>query len=127
MRRAIARAMTESKPGVPHIYVATEIDMTEALKLRQEINAGDVADGKISVNDMVVKAAAKTLRKFPALNSSYATGPDEQPGLVHHDQINVSVAVALEEGLIAPVVKDADKQSLSEISAQIKDMAGRAR
>lgn len=127
MRRAIARAMTDSKPGVPHIYVATEIDMTEALKLRQELNAGDVADVKISVNDMVVKAAAKALRKFPALNSSYATGADGQPGLIHHDQINVSVAVALEEGLIAPVVKDADKQSLSEISAQIKDMAGRAR
>ena len=127
MRRAVARAMTESKPGVPHIYVAAEIDMAAALKLRREINEGEAADIKISVNDLVVKAAAAALRKFPALNSSYATGADGQPGVVHHEEINVSVAVALEDGLIAPVVKDTDKKSLSTIAAEIRDMAGRAR
>ena len=127
MRRAVARAMSESKPGVPHIYVASEIDMTEALRLRQEINTGDVTDVKISVNDLIVKAAAKALRKFPALNSSYATGGDGQPGVMQHDEINVSVAVALDEGLTAPVVHNADRQDLSAISAQIKDMAARAR
>src|SRR5438034_908035 len=72
MRRAIARAMTESKPGTPHIYVTVEIDMAEAMKLRKQINDSGAADIKISVNDLVVKAAAKALLKFPALNSSYA-------------------------------------------------------
>jgi len=119
--------MSESKPGVPHIYVASEIDMTEALRLRQEINTGDATDVRISVNDLVVKAAAKALRKFPALNSSYATGADGQPGVMQHEEINVSVAVALDEGLVAPVVHNADKQDLSAIAAQIKDMAARAR
>jgi pyruvate dehydrogenase E2 component (dihydrolipoamide acetyltransferase) len=127
MRRAIARAMTESKPGTPHIYVTAEIDMGEAMKLRKQLNDSGAADVKISVNDLVVKAAARALRKFPALNSSYATTEDGQPGVVRHDQINVSVAVALEDGLIAPVVKDADKKSLGTIAAEIKDMAGRAR
>ena len=128
MRRAITRTMTESKPGVPHVYVASEIDMAAALKLRQEINAGDAADVKISVNAIVVKAAAKALRTFPTLNSSYAATADGQPGIIQHEEINISVAVSLDEGVIAPVVKHADTQDLSTIAAQIKDMAaGRAR
>ena len=127
MRRAVARAMTESKPGVPHIYVATEIDIGEALRLRRQINEADGADIKISVNDIVVMAAAKALRAVPGLNSSYATGADGQPGVIHHEQVNVSVAVALEDGLVAPVVKDTDKKSLSTIAAEIRDLAGRAR
>jgi pyruvate dehydrogenase E2 component (dihydrolipoamide acetyltransferase) len=127
MRRAITRTMTESKPGVPHVYVASEIDMAAALKLRQEINAGDAADVKISVNAIVVKAAAKALRTFPSLNSSYALTADGQPGIVQHDEINIGVAISLDEGVIAPVVQHADKQDLSTIAAQIKDLAGRAR
>jgi pyruvate dehydrogenase E2 component (dihydrolipoamide acetyltransferase) len=127
MRRAIARAMTESKPGTPHIYVTIEVDMGAAMQLRKQINDSGAAEVKISVNDLVVKAAAKALLKAPALNSSYATGADGQPGVVQHTQVNVSVAVALEDGLVAPVVRDADKKSLGTIAAEIKDMAGRAR
>ena len=127
MRRAIARTMTESKPGVPHFYVASEIDMAEALKLRGQINEAGAAEVKISVNDLVVKAVAKALRAFPAINSSNATGADGQPGVIRHEQVNVSVATALEDGLLAPVVRDTDTKSLSTIAAEIKDMAARAR
>jgi len=127
MRRAIARAMNDSKPGTPHIYVTVEIDMGAAMQLRHSINDSGAADTKISVNDLVVKAAAKALTKFPAVNSSYAVGGDNQPGVVKHPAVNVSVAVALEDGLIAPVITDADKKSIGTIAAEIKDMAGRAR
>jgi pyruvate dehydrogenase E2 component (dihydrolipoamide acetyltransferase) len=127
MRRAIARAMTESQPGTPHIYVTAEIDMGAAVQLRKQIIDSGASEVKISINDLVVKAAAKALLKFPALNSSYAVGADGQPGVVRHQQINVSVAVALEDGLVGPVVPDADKKALGTIAAEIRDMAGRAR
>ena len=127
MRRAIARAMNEAKPGVPHIYVTAEIEMGAAMQLRRSLNDSGASEVKISINDLVVKAAAKALAKFQAINSSFATGADGQPGVVQHRQINVSVAVALEDGLIAPVIKDADKKSLGAIAAEVKDMAGRAR
>jgi pyruvate dehydrogenase E2 component (dihydrolipoamide acetyltransferase) len=97
------------------------------MKLRQQINDSGAADVKISVNDMVIKAAAKALRKFPALNSSYATGSDGQPAILRHQQINVSIAVALEDGLVAPVVRDTDKKALGTVAAEIKDLASRAR
>jgi pyruvate dehydrogenase E2 component (dihydrolipoamide acetyltransferase) len=126
MRRAIARAMTDSQPGTPHIYVTAEIDMGAAMQLRKQINDSGAAEVKISVNDLVVKAAAKALTKFPTLNSSYASG-DGQPGVLRHQQINVSVAVALEDGLVAPVVRDTDKKAIGTIAAEIRDMAGRAR
>lgn len=124
MRKAIARAMTDSKPGVPHIYVTIEVDMDAAMALREQIAAGGI---KVSVNDLVVKAAAKALVKVPAVNSSYSLTAEGQPGVVRHQQVNVSVAVALDDGLTAPVVKDADKKSVGAISAEIRDMAGRAR
>jgi pyruvate dehydrogenase E2 component (dihydrolipoamide acetyltransferase) len=101
--------------------------MAAAMKLRKQINDSGAADVKISVNDLVVKAAAKALAKMPALNRSYATGGDGQPGIVQHQQVNVSVAVALEDGLVAPVVRDADKKAIGVIAAEVKDMAGRAR
>jgi pyruvate dehydrogenase E2 component (dihydrolipoamide acetyltransferase) len=124
MRKAIARAMTDSKPGVPHIYVTTEVDMDAAMALREQLAASGI---KVSVNDLVVKAAAKALVAVPAVNSSYSLTADGQPGVVRHQQINVSVAVALEDGLTAPVIRDADKKSVGAISAEIRDMAGRAR
>lgn len=127
MRRAIARKMTESKPGVPHIYVTSEIDMGEALKWRKQINDSGVAPVKISVNDMIVKATARALLKFPSINSSFATTSDGQAGYVQHKQINISVAVAIDEGLIAPTIVDADKKSLGTIATEIRDLAARAR
>jgi pyruvate dehydrogenase E2 component (dihydrolipoamide acetyltransferase) len=128
MRRAIARAMTESKPGVPHIYLTAEIDMREAMKLRTQINdSGAIEGGKLSPNDLIVKAVAKALTKFPLLNASFTTTPDGQPAVVRHPSINVSVAVATDEGLTAPVVRDADKKGLGAIAAEIREMATRAR
>jgi pyruvate dehydrogenase E2 component (dihydrolipoamide acetyltransferase) len=127
MRRAIARAMNDSKPGVPHIYVTVEIDMGAAMQLRKQINDSGASDTKVSVNDLVVKAAAKALVKQPAVNNSFAATQDGQPGLVKNANVNVSVAVALEDGLIAPVIKDADKKSIGTIAAEVKDMAARAR
>jgi pyruvate dehydrogenase E2 component (dihydrolipoamide acetyltransferase) len=127
MRRAIARAMNESKPGVPHIYVTVEIDMGAAMQLRKQINDSGASDVKISVNDLVVKAAAKALAKLPAVNNSFSTTAEGQPGLVKNAGVNVSVAVALDDGLIAPVIKDADKKSIGTIAAEVKDMAARAR
>jgi pyruvate dehydrogenase E2 component (dihydrolipoamide acetyltransferase) len=124
MRKAIARAMTDSKPGVPHIYVTVEVDVDALMALRKQINTGDT---KVSVNDLVVKAAANALVALPAVNTSYALTSDGQPGIVRHQQVNVSVAVALDDGLIAPVVKDADKKSVGAISAEIRAMAGHAR
>jgi pyruvate dehydrogenase E2 component (dihydrolipoamide acetyltransferase) len=127
MRRAIARAMTDSQPGTPHIYVTAEVDMAAAVKLRKQIIDSGASEVKISINDLIVKASAKALLKFPTLNSSYATTADGQLGVVRHQQINVSIAVALEDGLVAPVVRDTDKKALGTLSGEIKDMASRAR
>lgn len=124
MRKAIARAMNESKPGVPHIYLTIEVDADALMALRDQIAAGGA---RVSVNDLVVKAAAKALAKVPAVNTSFSQTADGQPGIVRHSQINIGVAVALDDGLVAPVVRDADKKSISVISAEIRDMALRAR
>ncbi len=124
MRRAIARAMTESKPGVPHIYLTIEVAADALMALREQI----VASGtRVSVNDLIVKAAAKALSKVPAVNVSFSQTAEGQAGIVRHSQINIGVAVALDDGLVAPVVRDADKKSVSVISAEIRDMALRAR
>jgi len=119
--------MSESKPGIPHIYVTAEIDMEAAMKLREQINSSGASPVKISVNDMVVKATAKALQKFPAINSSFAIGEDGQPAIITHSQINVSVAVATDNGLVAVVVRDTDKKSISAISSEIRELAGRSR
>ncbi len=125
MRRAIARAMATSKPGVPHIYVTSEIDMQAAYELRQQII--EAQDIRVSLNDMVIKAAAKALLKFPALNSRYAETPEGQPAVYTYPGIHISVAVAIDEGLVAPVVFDADKKSLGTINGEVRDLANRAR
>ncbi|MGB9739514.1 MAG: dihydrolipoamide acetyltransferase family protein [Chloroflexus sp.] len=124
MRKAIARAMNESKPGVPHIYLTIEVDVDALMALREQIAASGM---RVSVNDLVVKASAKALAKVPAINVSFSQTADGQPGIVRHSQINIGVAVALDDGLVAPVVRDADKKSVSTISAEIRDMALRAR
>lgn len=127
MRKAIARAMTEAKPGIPHIYVSMEIDMDAVMALREQLNGAGAAPVKLSVNDLVVKAVAKTLKAIPAVNTSFVVGEDGQPAIAHHAAINVSVAVALDDGLIAPVIKDADTKSVGTISAEIRALANNAR
>jgi pyruvate dehydrogenase E2 component (dihydrolipoamide acetyltransferase) len=123
MRTAIARQMSVSKGTIPHFYVSAEVDMTEALAWRKRLNEAAAAEGyKITVNDMIVKAAALALVKYPNLNASF--GGDH---IVMHRHVNISIAVALKEGLIAPVVRDADKKSLGTVARDANDLVGRAR
>ena len=122
LRKTIARRMTESKVTVPHFYVTTEVDMAAALELRKQINTALPADNKVSVNDLVVKAAALALREFPNLNAAYA---GEQT--VHYKDINVGSAVAVEGGLLTVVQRNTDTSTLSKVAADHKAMIARAR
>jgi pyruvate dehydrogenase E2 component (dihydrolipoamide acetyltransferase) len=122
LRQAIARRMTVSKQTAPHFYVTVEVDMDEAMAWRARINEALGERGKVTVNDMVVKAAALALREFPALRSSYQEG-----GIVRHEAIHIGIAVALEEGLITVVLRDADRKPLAQIARESKELVERAR
>jgi pyruvate dehydrogenase E2 component (dihydrolipoamide acetyltransferase) len=122
MRQIIARRMTESTTTVPQFYVSTEIDMTAALALRQQLNTLVPEERKLSVNDLIVKAVAVTLREFPNLNASFAGDK-----VVRKGRVNIGIAVALDNGLLTVVVKDADIKAMSQIAAETKAMVGRAR
>jgi pyruvate dehydrogenase E2 component (dihydrolipoamide acetyltransferase) len=120
MRKTIAKRLAESKFTNPHFYETIDIDMKNAVATREALNAsGDV---KISFNDLVVKAAALALRKHPAVNSSWLGEIIREYGSVH-----VAVAVAIEDGLVTPVIRNTDLKGLSAISAETKDLAKRAR
>ncbi|HEX8642309.1 MAG TPA: pyruvate dehydrogenase complex dihydrolipoamide acetyltransferase [Allosphingosinicella sp.] len=123
MRKTIARRLTESKQNVPHIYLTVDIRLDALLKLRAELNAALESRGvKLSVNDMLVKALAAALIEVPACNVMYA-GTE----LVTFQRADISVAVSTPAGLITPIVVDAGAKPLSAISAEIKDLAARAR
>lgn len=122
LRQVIGRRMVESKTTVPHFYVTTEIDMAPALALRKEINALIPEDQKVTVNDMIVKGAALTLRNFPNLNASFAG-----ENIIRHGRINVGIAVAVEGGLLTVVQKDTDSTPLTQIAIDNRAMIGRAR
>jgi len=123
MLKAIAHRMAESKATVPHFYVTAEVDMTRAVQMRAELNEG-LADrgGKISLNDLIVRACAMALLDHPQAHRSYVDGRH-----VYHAHANVGIAVALDDGLIVPVVREADAKTVLEISAETRDLAGRAR
>lgn len=120
MRKVIAKRLGESKFNAPHFYLTMEINMDNAMKARAAMN--EVSDVKISFNDMVVKAAAMALRKHPAVNSSWMGDFIRQ-----YQHIHVGVAVAIDEGLIVPVIRFADQKTLSQIAAETKELAGKAR
>lgn len=123
LRQAIARRMTESKTTVPHFQVTMEIDVGAALALRQELNGMLADEGvKISINDMLVKAAGLALRDFPMLNASFAG-----ENIIVRKRINVGSAVATEKGLLTVVQKDSDKSTLGNIARDNKAMIERAR
>lgn len=122
LRQAIGRRMTESKTTVPHFYVTSEIDMGAALALRKEINSTLSDDEKVTVNDLIIKAAALALRDFPNLNASY--GGDE---LFRHKEINIGSAVAVEGGLLTVVQHNTDTSTLSKVAADQKAVIARAR
>ena len=122
MRKTIARRMTESKATAPHFYITVEINMDDAMKMREQLNGLAPETERISVNDLIVAAAARTLARFPALNASYREG-----NLEMHSQVNIGIAVALEDGLIPPVLRDADKKTLKRIAAESRALTERAR
>ena len=122
MRQIIARRMTESTTTVPQFYVSTEIDMEAAMRLRKDLNALLPEERKLSVNDLIIKAAAVTLREFPNLNASFAGDK-----VVRKGHVNIGIAVALEGGLLTVVIKDADVKPLAQIADEAKAMVGRAR
>ncbi|MFY7758669.1 MAG: pyruvate dehydrogenase complex dihydrolipoamide acetyltransferase [Flavobacterium stagni] len=120
MRKTIARRLSESIFTAPHFYLTIEVAMDEAMKSRGVINT--VPDTKVSFNDMVIKACAMALKKHPKVNSQWS---DEAITINHH--VHVGVAVAVEDGLVVPVVRFTDQMSLSQIGAAVKDLAGKAR
>jgi pyruvate dehydrogenase E2 component (dihydrolipoamide acetyltransferase) len=111
--------MGEVKPGVPHFYLTVDVEMDAALKIREEAKA---IESKVSVNDIIVKAAGVALRKVPKMNAQF-----HGDKILQFDNADVGIAVAIEDGLITPVVKDADLKGLSQISAESRDLAERAR
>ena len=123
MRRTIARRLTESFRDVPHFPLTVDVELDALLAARAEINALLENSGvKISINDMVIKAAAVALQRVPAANASYT--PD---GIALHRHADIAVAVSLEGGLITPIVRAAETKGLGQIAKEMKDLAGRAR
>ncbi|MCX5515841.1 pyruvate dehydrogenase complex dihydrolipoamide acetyltransferase [Kaistia algarum] len=122
MRRVIARRLLESKQTVPHFYLSAECEIDRLLALRADLNAVAADEYKLSVNDLVIKAAAKALRIVPEANAMWT-----EDAILRFDDVDVSVAVATDGGLITPVLRRADEKSLGTLSNEIKELAGRAR
>jgi pyruvate dehydrogenase E2 component (dihydrolipoamide acetyltransferase) len=120
MRKTIAKRLSESKFTAPHYYVTVEIDMDAAALLREQIQR--LEEAKVSYNDLVVKACARALTRFPMVNASWAGDK-----IVTHAEVHVGIAVAMPDGLITPVVRNADRKSILEIAHEVRDLATRAR
>jgi pyruvate dehydrogenase E2 component (dihydrolipoamide acetyltransferase) len=120
MRRTVARRMVEAKTTVPHFYLTIDCDIDPLMRIRSDL--AETAGTKLSVNDFVIKAAALALRKIPRANASYS-----DDGVLLWSEVNIAVAVALDDGLITPIVKNADTKRLPEISAEMRDLGTRAR
>ena len=126
MRKVIARRLTEAKSTIPHFYVSMDIEIDAMTKLLAELNAKAPKEGPgaylITINDMVIKATAATLRKVPTVNASWT-----DDGMAFYDDVDISVAVSIPDGLITPIIRKADTKGLATISREMKDLAGRAR
>ncbi len=122
MRKAIARRLTDSARDVPHFNLSMDVGLDTLLDYRKRLNAQDGAEYKISVNDFVLKAVAVALMRVPACNVSYT-----EDAILYFNRADISVAVAIEGGLITPIVRDAANKGLGAISAEVKALAARAR
>jgi pyruvate dehydrogenase E2 component (dihydrolipoamide acetyltransferase) len=126
MRKVIAKRLSESKSFVPHFYVSMDIELDALLKLRADLNAKSPKDGpnayKLSVNDLIIKATAIALRRMPKCNVTYT-----EEAAIMYDDVDISVAVSIPDGLITPIVRKADLKGLAAISAEVKDLAARAK
>ncbi|MBS7786565.1 2-oxo acid dehydrogenase subunit E2 [Flavobacterium sp. CYK-55] len=120
MRKTIAKRLSESIFTAPHFYLTIEVAMDEAMRSRGKINS--IPDTKVSFNDMVIKACAMALKKHPKVNSQW-----REDAIIINHHVNVGVAVAVEDGLVVPVLRFTDQMSLSQIGAQVKDLAGKAK
>jgi pyruvate dehydrogenase E2 component (dihydrolipoamide acetyltransferase) len=119
----VGRRMTESKQQAPHFYVTMEVDMEEAIRVRQWMNSNRPESHQISLNDIIIKACAIALVKHPMINASYI-GENK---IQMHDSINIGIAVAVKEGLIAPTIHNCEQKSLSTISEEARDLINRTR
>ncbi len=120
MRKVIAKRLLESTNGAPHFYLTIEVDMDNAIASRNAINA--IPDTKVSFNDLVIKACGAALRKHPKVNTSWMGDK-----IRYYSHVHIGVAVAVEDGLLVPVIRFADQKSLSQISAEVKDLGKRAK
>ena len=123
MRVTIARRLVEAKTQIPHVYLEIEVDAAPLLALREQLNTGLAKDGvKLSINDFILKACAAALRAVPAVNCSW-----EATGMKAHAGAHVAFAVAIDDGLITPVIRDTDQKSLVQISTEVRELAKKAR
>ena len=126
MRKVIARRLTEAKQSIPHFYVSIDIELDGLMKLRGELNAKSPKDGagafRLSVNDLLIKAAAITLRRVPRVNASWT-----DDAIVQYEDVDISVAVSIPDGLITPILRRADQKGLAAISNEMKGLIERAR
>ncbi len=120
MRKTIAKRLAESKFSAPHFYLNVDIDMDAAIEARKQINAS--IEGKVSFNDLVIKAVALSLKKNPTVNSSWLGDK-----IRYNNVVNIGVAVAVPDGLLVPVVRNANHKSLTQINAEVKDYADKAK
>jgi pyruvate dehydrogenase E2 component (dihydrolipoamide acetyltransferase) len=119
MRRIVGQRMTQSKQSAPHFYLSIDIDMSATLRIRALQK--EHGESHRSINDFILFACARALKDFPSLNSSYS-----EQGIKLHRDIHIGVAVALDEGLVVPVIRNADRLSLSELSQQSRELADKA-
>ena len=120
MRKTIAKRLVESKSTVPHFYLTVEMNMKRAIDFRTSLN--EATGTKVSYNDIVIRAAALALREVPKANASFAGDK-----IIQHGRVDISVAVSVDDGLITPVVRNADMKSLSDINSEVKELAAKAR
>jgi pyruvate dehydrogenase E2 component (dihydrolipoamide acetyltransferase) len=123
MRRTIARRLTESMQTIPHYYLTIDVDIAPLSDARKAMNAElEAAGRKVSLNDLIVKAAAVALQRVPEVNASWM---DKE--IHYHQVVDISIAVAVEEGLMTPVLRDADRKGVAQIADEVRELAGRAR
>ncbi|KXV75164.1 branched-chain alpha-keto acid dehydrogenase subunit E2, partial [Acetobacter malorum] len=124
--KVIARRLSEAKSTIPHFYVSADVELDALLALRSQLNAASPDEGpdafKLSVNDMLVKASAIALKRVPNVNASFT-----DQAMILHDNVDISIAVSIPDGLITPIVKHVDQKSLKQISQETKDLVKRAR